>query len=40
MKDDNKVDEDYIYIYIYTYANDNAARILKSVNVTMIDTFC
>lgn len=36
MKDDNKVDEDYIYIY----ANDNAARILKSVNVTMIDTFC
>lgn len=38
MKDDNKVDEDNIYIYIY--ANDNAIRILKSVNVTMIDTFC
>lgn len=36
MKDDNKVDEDDIYIY----ANDNAIRILKSVNVTMIDTFC
>lgn len=37
MEDDNKVDED---IYIYIYANDNATRILKSVNVTMIDTFC
>lgn len=35
MEDDNKVDED-----IYIYANDNATRILKSVNVTMIDTFC